>query len=96
VEVLDKKIEEDLHKLILFALKTRNEKKRTEMEMKGGENPDGGLSPELEEFLVSSGFMLRLSLLDSSGKIMTDASDPEKKVEGIKALKRLIVQVLNT
>ena len=92
----DKTIEEDLHQLILFALKTRDEKNLAEKEARGGEDPDRRLCPALEDFLVSSGFMLRLSLLDGSGKIMADAGDPGKKEKGIKELKRLIVQVLNT
>jgi hypothetical protein len=96
VEVLDKTIEEDLHKLILFALKTRDERKLSETKVKGGEDLDKGLSATLQEFLISSGFMLRLSLLNSSGNIMAGASDPEKKAEGIKELKKLIFEVLNT
>jgi hypothetical protein len=96
VEVLDKTIEEDVHELILFALKTRDERKLTGKKVKGEEDLDRGLGAKLEEFLISSGFMLRLSLLDSSGKIIAEASNPEKKAEGIKELKRLIFEVLNT
>lgn len=89
-------IKEDLNKLILFALKTRNERNLTKNKQNGGRNPDKELSAKLENYLVSSGFMLRLSLLDSSGKVIAEASDPIKKTEGINELKKLIFEILNS
>jgi hypothetical protein len=46
--------------------------------------------------LGESGFMLRLSLLDSSGKIIAEANDPVTRAEGIEELKKLIFKVLST
>lgn len=92
----ERKIKEDLNKLILFALKTRNERNLTRSKQSGERNPDKELSKKLESYLMSSGFMLRLSLLDSSGKVIAEASDPIKKTEGIKELKKLIFEILNS
>lgn len=90
--MLDKTIGEDLHELISFALKTRDERKLAGKKVRMEEDLDEGLSAKLEE----SGFMLRLSLLDSSGKIIAEANDPGKRPEGIEELKKLIFKVLST
>jgi predicted regulator of Ras-like GTPase activity (Roadblock/LC7/MglB family) len=97
IEPPERTISRDLHTLLLFVVKTRDE--RTFAERRGQERGDKlakELESHLEAYRKSSGLAVHLSIMDNSGMIIAQAKDPEKTQAYISEVEQLVSNVVNT
>ena len=85
-------IDTDLHRLIMLALKARDERKlaeqkRQELARKGG----GRLAMKLDECAKLGGVLSHLVVLDPNGEVLAQTGG---KLEGIEELQQLITRVI--
>lgn len=95
IEAQDRTVEKDLHRLILLALKERDERKLVEQKQKEGLGGfERGLGDELNTYRKESGFALHISILDNSGRVLAQTSDPEAKSEKFEELQKFLSKVV--
>ncbi len=93
----ERTISKDLHSLLLLVVKTRDE--RTFAEQPGQEQGDKlakELESQLEAYRKSNGVVTRLSIVDNSGKIISQAGDPEKTQAHASEVEQLVSNVVST
>ncbi|MBM3153936.1 MAG: DUF4388 domain-containing protein [Chloroflexi bacterium] len=84
-------ISKDLHSLLLFVVKTRDERTFAERkDQQQGDELTKELAAQLETYRKSSGLAIHLSIIDNSGEIIAQASDPEKTQAYISELEQLV------
>jgi len=92
VEPPEVTIEKDLHRVIMWALKERDERKKiSEEQVRKGQIPR---SHELEKLVGESGTFVYASLIDSSGEAVCSSSLPGETGETITRLQKAVSALL--
>jgi len=95
VEAPVRTVEKDIHRLILLALKERDERWLAEQKKKEGlEDFYRELGEELEKYRTESGFALYIAILDNSGRVLAQSSDTGKKSEEFEELQKFLSKVV--
>jgi hypothetical protein len=92
----EKTINKDLHTLLLYVVKARDE--RLSARKNGQEQVDkitGNLEAQLEAFRKSSDLATYISILNKSGQVIARAQNPEKPQVNISELEQLVTEVVN-